>query len=54
MVGLRRERREMAQAGAVHAQSRFPISFTLLAALILLCIGIAAIASLTFNIGPFR
>jgi inner membrane protein YidH len=53
MVGLRREREEMMREGLVHAQSRFPISFTLLIALALLFLGIAAIASLTFHVGPF-
>ena len=53
MRGLRRERAEMTSAGTVHAQSQFPYSFTLLVAVLLLLIGFAAIASLTFRIGPF-
>ena len=53
MLGLRRERGEMTGEGLVHARSHFPYSFTLLAALLLLLIGLAAIASLTFRIGPF-
>ena len=36
MWGLRRTRREMAEAGLVHAQSHFPPSFTLVAAILLL------------------
>jgi uncharacterized membrane protein YidH (DUF202 family) len=53
MLGLRKERREMLGDGLIHAQSRFPISFTLVIAVLILLIGIAAIASLTFRIGPF-
>jgi len=53
MLGLRRERQEMLAGGLIHAQSRFPISFTLIVAILLLLIGVAAIASLTFNVGPF-
>ena len=53
MAGLRRERKAMAREGLIHAQSGFPVSFTLLIAIVLLLIGIAAIASATFHIGPF-
>lgn len=53
MLGLRRLRAEMARKGHVHAQSHFPYSFTLVVAMLLLLIGLAAIASLTFRIGPF-
>ncbi len=53
MVGLRRERKAMAREGLIHAQSGFPVSFTLLIAILLLLLGIAAIASVTFHIGPF-
>ncbi len=53
MIGLRRERLEMTNAGLVHSRSRFPVSFTLLIALVLFALGIAAIASLTFRVGPF-
>ena len=53
MLGLRGERSELAQEGLVHAQSRFPVSFTLLVAIALFFVGVAAIVSLIFNIGPF-
>src|SRR5690348_4050214 len=53
MLGLRRQRGEMKSEGYVHAQSRFPYSFTLLIAVLLLLVGLAAIASLTFRVGPF-
>jgi uncharacterized membrane protein YidH (DUF202 family) len=53
MLQLRRERERMHADGLIHAQSRFPVSFTLLVALALLAIGLAAVVSLTFNVGPF-
>jgi len=53
MQGLRIERNAMKVAGLVHAESIFPPSLTLVTALILLLIGIAAILSMVFNIGPF-
>jgi putative membrane protein len=53
MLQLRRERDRMRDDGLIHAQSRFPVSFTLLVALALLAIGLAAVVSLTFNVGPF-
>ncbi len=53
MVGLRRERHVMAAAGLIHAESGFPPSMTLITAFILLLVGIAAILSMVFQIGPF-
>ena len=53
MLGLREERKAMTAAGLIHGESRFPPSLTLITALILLLIGIAAILSMVFNIGPF-
>jgi uncharacterized membrane protein YidH (DUF202 family) len=53
MMGLRRERRRMCAEGLVHAESGFPVSFTLLVALLLLALGVLALTSLTFHIGPF-
>ena len=54
MWGLRRERRAMKAEGLIHSQSLFPVSLTLLVAIALLFIGMAAIASVTFNVGPFN
>jgi putative membrane protein len=54
MVGLRHLRESMREEGLVHGESRFPVSFTLITALILLVIGVAAILSLAFRIGPFE
>ena len=53
MLGLRRERQRMCVDGLVHGESGFPVSFTLLVALALLGLGVVALTSLTFHIGPF-
>jgi putative membrane protein len=53
MLGLRRLRASMKMEGLVHAESVFPTSLTLLTALALVLIGLAAIVSLEFGIGPF-
>lgn len=53
MIGLREMRTAMTTAGLVHSDSHFPISFTLVTAVILLAIGVAAIVSMIFQIGPF-
>lgn len=53
MLHLRYQRDAMITDGLVHGESKFPVSLTLLTAIILLLIGISAIASMVFNIGPF-
>ncbi len=53
MLELRATRQEMKEAGLVHGESRFPTSLTLITAVALLLIGIAAIVSMLFQIGPF-
>jgi putative membrane protein len=53
MLGLRHERVEMTQAGLIHGQSRFPVSLTLIVAVLLLLIGLLAIVGMTLNAGPF-
>lgn len=53
MLGLRHERHQMAQGGLIHGESRFPPSLTLIIALILLIVGVAAIVSMVFDVGPF-
>jgi putative membrane protein len=53
MSGLREEREYMKSHGLIHAQSKFPTSLTLIVALILLLIGLAAVASMVLHIGPF-
>jgi putative membrane protein len=54
MVGLRRERASMKADGLVHGESAFPISLTLIVAVALLAIGLFAIASMVFGVGPFN
>ena len=53
MIELRRERAAMKADGLVHAESQFPVSLTLLVALLLLAIGFLAIVSMVFKVGPF-
>jgi putative membrane protein len=53
MLELRHERRAMKVDLLVHAESKFPPSMTLITAVVLLLIGIVAIVSLIFHIGPF-
>jgi len=53
MHGLRRQREQLKAEGLVHAESNFPVSMTLIVALLLLAIGFMAIFSMTFNVGPF-
>jgi putative membrane protein len=54
MYGLRKERAQLKADGLVHAESVFPVSLTLMTALLLLVIGFFAIASMLFGIGPFE
>jgi putative membrane protein len=53
MLGLREVREQMTADGLIHGQSRFPTSLTLITAVVLLIIGVAAIVSMLFQIGPF-
>ncbi|MER9401492.1 DUF202 domain-containing protein [Mesorhizobium sp. M0615] len=53
MAGLRRERGAMRDAGLIHAETGYPVSFTLITAVILLLVGLVAISSMVFNVGPF-
>ncbi|HWU26826.1 MAG TPA: DUF202 domain-containing protein [Rhizomicrobium sp.] len=53
MLGLRYTRSELTEEGLIHSQSQFPVSFTLVVAVLLLFIGLAAIASVAFRAGPF-
>ena len=53
MLGLRRLRESMREEGLIHGETVFPVSLTLLTALLLLVIGVAAIISMQFQIGPF-
>ena len=52
MLGLRREREVLRRSGLIHAESQFPASLTLLVAILLLCIGIAAVLAMLTGSGP--
>jgi putative membrane protein len=53
MLNLREQREAMVGDELIHGQSKFPVSLTLITAAILLLIGIAAIVSMVFRVGPF-
>ncbi len=53
MYGLRRERAQLKADGLIHAESQFPLSLTLTVAILLLGIGLLAIVSMVFGVGPF-
>jgi putative membrane protein len=51
MMGLRQERLSMTADGLIHGQSHFPVSLTLIVAVLLLLIGLFATASMIFSFG---
>ena len=53
MLGLRKTRSDMRREGLIHGESVFPASLTLITAVLLLAIGVVAILSILFHIGPF-
>jgi putative membrane protein len=53
MLDLRRQRDALAGDGLVHAERPFPVSVTLIIAGLLLAIGLFAIVSMVFGVGPF-
>lgn len=53
MLHLREVRAEMTTSELIHGESKFPPSLTLITAVILLLIGIFAIVSMVFQVGPF-
>jgi inner membrane protein YidH len=53
MLELRRRRDQLRDDGLIHAESGFPVSLTLLVAIALLVIGVFAIVSMVYNVGPF-
>lgn len=52
MVGLRRERDLLRRTGLIHAESQYPLSLTLMVAVLLLALGICAIVAMTTGAGP--
>lgn len=53
MYALRSERSRMKQDGYIHGESPFPVSLTLVVAVVLLLLGLTAIAGIAFRLGPF-
>ncbi len=53
MFGLRHLRQSMSEEGLIHGETVFPPSLTLIVALLLLAIGLTAVVSMGFQIGPF-
>jgi len=52
MNELRRMRKELKAEGLIHAETQFPVSLSLMVAVLLLLLGVFAVASMTLNIGP--
>ena len=52
MSGLRRQRDMLKRSGLIHAESHFPLSLTLMVALLLLAIGVTAIVAMVGGVGP--
>jgi putative membrane protein len=53
MLGLRKERELMRADGLIYGESGFPVSLTLIVAVLLLLVGVLAIADITFGFWPF-
>ncbi|OEO33083.1 hypothetical protein VW23_008350 [Devosia insulae DS-56] len=53
MAQLKAKRRELEQQGSIHAETDFPGSFNLVLAVLLLLVGVFAVISIVFRIGPF-
>jgi putative membrane protein len=53
MRGLRYERERLKREHLIHGESAYPISMTLIIAVLLLAIGLLAIVSMVFRTGPF-
>ena len=53
MLELRRQRKQMKADGLIHGESQYPVSMTLIVALLLLLVGLLAIVSMVFSVGPF-
>lgn len=53
MIQLREERKTMIVQGLLHGELSYPISLTLIAAALLLLVGLVAIFSMVTRAGPF-
>jgi putative membrane protein len=54
MGELRVQRKEMTAMGLIYGRSQFPPSLTLITAVLLLLLGLLAVSSMVFHIGPFE
>ncbi|HEX5046159.1 MAG TPA: DUF202 domain-containing protein [Gammaproteobacteria bacterium] len=54
MVQQRAVRGQMRGAGLIHAETGFPVSMTLIVALLLLLLGLLAVLGMLFNVGPLK
>ena len=54
MRELRHTREQMKAEGLVHGESKFPMSLTLVTALVLLALALFTIASMQLHFGPFQ
>jgi len=54
MLELRAVRDDMQRRGLIHAQTGFPVSLTLITAVLLLLIGLLATLGMMFDVGPLR
>ena len=52
MLGLRRLREGMKAEGLIYGETAFPVSYTMVIAVLLLLLGVTAIVSMAFDIGP--
>jgi inner membrane protein YidH len=53
MRELRHERAGMVEEGLIRGHTDFPVSYTLIVAVMLLLVGLTAIAAVVFDLGPF-
>lgn len=53
MLDLRAQRKDMTTGRLIHGESLFPVSLTLITAILLLVTGVVAVISMIFQIGPF-
>jgi putative membrane protein len=54
MLQLRKIRDEMRKDGLIHAESGFPVSLTLIIAVLLFVIGLFAVMGMLYDVGPLR
>jgi putative membrane protein len=54
MVQLRAVRGEMRSDGLIHGETGFPVSLTLITAILLLLVGLLAVLGMMFEVGPLK